>query len=163
MFKIKENDLFSKNMSGSELYKTTKLSKDNSKKLVTDYDKVSFDKWMKDLIDQNGVTKYQYDKEIRKQVGRSNSTHSNNNSNNNSKMMKYPKVLGWSVVIGMWAMMGVGLHQIKKSEQQKKENIEVIAEGIIEWMHEDVENDRVPEWTAKEYINDLEQIIKETK
>jgi hypothetical protein len=45
-------------MSGSELYKTTKLSKDNSKKLVTDYDKESFDKWMKDLIDQNGVTKY---------------------------------------------------------------------------------------------------------
>ena len=29
---------------------------DNSKKLVTDYDKVSFDKWMKDLINQNGVT-----------------------------------------------------------------------------------------------------------
>jgi hypothetical protein len=56
--KIKKNDLFSKNMSGSELYKTTKLFKDNSKKLVTDYDKESFDKWMKDLIDQNGVTKY---------------------------------------------------------------------------------------------------------
>ena len=56
--KIKKNDLFSKNMSGSELYKTTKLFKDNSKKLVTDYDKVSFDEWMKDLIDQNGVTKY---------------------------------------------------------------------------------------------------------
>jgi len=58
MFKIKENDLFAKNMSRSELYKTTKMGKDNSKKLVTDYDKVSFDKWMKDLIDQNGVTKY---------------------------------------------------------------------------------------------------------
>ena len=61
MFKVKENDLFSKNMSGSELYKTTKLSKDNSKKLVTDYNKVSFDKWMNDLIDRNGVTKYQYE------------------------------------------------------------------------------------------------------
>ncbi len=58
MFKIKENDLFSKNMSQEELYKTTKVSKDNSKKLVTDYDKVSFDKWMSDLIDRNGVTKY---------------------------------------------------------------------------------------------------------
>ena len=58
MFKIKENDLFSKNMSGSELHKTTKMGKDNSKKLVTDYDKVSFDKWMNDLIDRNGVTKY---------------------------------------------------------------------------------------------------------
>ena len=58
MFKIKENDLFSKNMNQEELYKTTKLSKDNSKKLVTDYDKVSFDKWMSDLINQNGLTKY---------------------------------------------------------------------------------------------------------
>ena len=58
MFKVKENDLFSKNMSQEELYKTTKLFKDNSKKLVTDYDKVSFDKWMSDLIDRNGVTKY---------------------------------------------------------------------------------------------------------
>jgi hypothetical protein len=28
------------------------------RKLVTDYDKVSFDEWMKDLVDKNGVTKY---------------------------------------------------------------------------------------------------------
>ena len=61
MFKVKQNDIFSKNMSGSELYKTTKMGKDNSSKLVTDYDKVSFDKWMNDLIDRNGVTKYQYE------------------------------------------------------------------------------------------------------
>ena len=79
MFKVKENDLFSKNMSGSELYQTTKMSKynqstsqlisrhqtklsseNNSSKLVTDYDKESFDEWMKDLIDRNGVTNYQY-------------------------------------------------------------------------------------------------------
>ena len=139
MFKVKENDLFKKNMSNRELYLL----------------------WKK--LSNKPVKNKQYGEKVRKQVGRSNSTRSNNNSNNDSKMMKYPKVLGWSVVIGMWAMMGVGLHQIKKSEQQKKENIEVIAEGIIEWMHEDVENDRVPEWTAKEYINDLEQIIKETK
>tara|TARA_R110002110_G_scaffold14467_1_gene67228 strand:- start:149 stop:328 length:180 start_codon:yes stop_codon:yes gene_type:complete len=31
---------------------------DNSKKLVTDYDKVSFDKWMDGLIKKNGVTEY---------------------------------------------------------------------------------------------------------
>ena len=78
-------------------------------------------------------------------------------------MMKYPRIIGWSVVIGMWSVMGVSLHQMKKSEQQNKENIEVIAEEMIEWMYEDVENDRIPEWTAKEYINDLEQIIKEVK
>ena len=79
MFKVKENDLFSKNMSRQELYQTTKMSKynqstsqlisrhqtklsseNNSSKLVTDYDKESFDEWMKDLIDRNGVTNYQY-------------------------------------------------------------------------------------------------------
>jgi len=86
-----------------------------------------------------------------------------NHNNDNNKMMKYPKIVGWSVVIGMWSIMGVSLHQMKKSEQQNKENIEVIAEEMIEWMYEDVENDRIPEWTAKEYINDLEQIIKEVK
>ena len=31
---------------------------DNSNKLVTDYNKESFDKWMNDLIAKNGVTKY---------------------------------------------------------------------------------------------------------
>ena len=41
----------------------TKIAKEfslpnNSSKLVTDYNKESFDKWMKDLITRNGVTKY---------------------------------------------------------------------------------------------------------
>ena len=40
------------------VYKQEQKLKNNSNKLVTDYDKISFDKWMKDLIDQNGVTKY---------------------------------------------------------------------------------------------------------
>ena len=31
---------------------------DNSKKLVTEYDKVSFDEWMSDLIASNGTTNY---------------------------------------------------------------------------------------------------------
>jgi len=41
----------------------TKIAKefkliDNSTKLVSEYDKVSFDKWMESLITRNGVTKY---------------------------------------------------------------------------------------------------------
>jgi hypothetical protein len=31
---------------------------DNSKKLVSDYNKESFDKWMNDLVKKNGITKY---------------------------------------------------------------------------------------------------------
>jgi len=58
MFKVKENDIFEKNMSKSELYKTTKMSKDNSTKLVSNYDWKEFDEWMKDLIAKNGTTNY---------------------------------------------------------------------------------------------------------
>ena len=31
---------------------------DNSHKLVTEYDKESFDRWMSDLIKRNGTTEY---------------------------------------------------------------------------------------------------------
>ena len=31
---------------------------DNSNKLVSEYDKVSFDKWMNELIKKNGTTEY---------------------------------------------------------------------------------------------------------
>ena len=31
---------------------------DNSTKLVSEYDKESFDRWMSDLIKRNGTTKY---------------------------------------------------------------------------------------------------------
>ena len=58
MFKVKQNDIFEKNMSKSELYKTTKMGKNNSTKLVSEYDKESFDKWMEGLIARNGTTEY---------------------------------------------------------------------------------------------------------
>ena len=37
---------------------TNEVLNDNSRKLVSEYDKVSFDKWMSDLIKKNGITKY---------------------------------------------------------------------------------------------------------
>ena len=39
-------------------YKKEKELSDNSTKLVSEYDKESFDEWMKDLIASNGTTKY---------------------------------------------------------------------------------------------------------
>ena len=38
-----------------------------------------------------------------------------------------------------------------------------IASDMIDWICEDVENDRVPEWTAEIYIKELKKIIKETE
>ena len=58
MFKVKQNDIFAKNMSQQELYQTTKMSQNNSTKSVSEYDKESFDKWMESLIASNGTTKY---------------------------------------------------------------------------------------------------------
>ena len=36
----------------------SKYLNDNSNKLVSEYDKESFDKWMKDLVAKNGTTNY---------------------------------------------------------------------------------------------------------
>jgi len=37
---------------------TNEVLNDNSKKLVSEYDKVSFDKWLKELVKKNGITEY---------------------------------------------------------------------------------------------------------
>ena len=58
MFKVKQNDKFSQPMNKQELYQTTKMSQNDSTKLVSEYEKVSFDKWMNDLIKKNGTTEY---------------------------------------------------------------------------------------------------------
>ena len=39
-------------------YKQKKELTDNSTKLVTEYDKESFDEWMESLIAKNGTTNY---------------------------------------------------------------------------------------------------------
>ena len=39
-------------------YKQEKELSDNSTKLVSEYDKSSFDKWLKELVNKNGITKY---------------------------------------------------------------------------------------------------------
>ena len=39
-------------------YKQEKQLIDNSTKLVSEYDKKSFDKWMSELVKKNGTTKY---------------------------------------------------------------------------------------------------------
>ena len=53
------DELMTKDLSHKEFDKQlNKLNSDNSSKLVTDYNKESFDEWMKDLIARNGTTKY---------------------------------------------------------------------------------------------------------
>jgi hypothetical protein len=43
-----------------------------------------------------------------------------------------------------------------------KENVST-CEDLIEWIYEDVENDRIPEWTAEMYIENLEKVIEDNR
>jgi len=75
--------------------------------------------------------------------------------------MKYPKLVGWSVVITMWVIMGVSLKQMKNSEVNKTAIQETIstAEDMIEWIIEDEASGNVGRDQADTYIDNLEGII----
>jgi hypothetical protein len=80
-------------------------------------------------------------------------------------MVKYPRTLGWLVVVIMWAIMGVCLNHVKKSaihhtdECADCQEVCNAAEGMIEWIIEDVANGRLDSTTADTYIYNLEEII----
>ena len=76
MFKIKENDIFAKNMSNAELYQMwkqlqAKQEKDLQNKIAQEFElfnecgfqykekaKEEMDKWLESLIKKNGTTEY---------------------------------------------------------------------------------------------------------
>jgi len=74
--------------------------------------------------------------------------------------MKYPRIIGWSVVITMWSCCGVGLSCL-----QEQDNDEVVntAEDMIEWIGHDLQSGKVDSTIADTYIDNLEEIIKMEK
>jgi hypothetical protein len=79
--------------------------------------------------------------------------------------MKYPRVLGWSVVIAMWAIMGVSLKYMKNpaihnaNECSDCQEVCNTAEDMIGWIVEDVANGYVDSTYADTYIDNLDGII----
>ena len=79
--------------------------------------------------------------------------------------MKYPRVLGWSVVITMWAIMGVSLKYMKSDNTHHADECsdcqEVCntAEDMIEWIIEDEASGNVGREQADTYIDNLDGII----
>ena len=73
-------------------------------------------------------------------------------------MMKYPKIIGWSVVITMWTGCGVGLSCIQKQEQGNNEVVNT-AEDMIEWIGHDLESGKLDSTIADTYVMNLEEII----
>ena len=88
-------------------------------------------------------------------MGRSNNGGTNHDNDNN-KIMKYPKIVGWSVVIGFWSITGCALDQMKNENIVETSNT---AEDMIGWIIEDVANGRLDSTTADTYIYNLEEIV----
>jgi len=77
-------------------------------------------------------------------------------------MMKYPKIVGWSVVITMWTGCGVGLDWIATQEQGNSEIVNT-AESMIEWIGHDLESGKIDSTIADTYIVNLEEIITDSR
>ena len=77
-------------------------------------------------------------------------------------MVKYPKVIGWSVVITMWTSCGVGLNCIKTQEKGNSEIVNTV-ESMIEWISHDVESGKLDSTIADTYITNLEEIITDSR
>ena len=83
------------------------------------------------------------------------------------------KLIGWSVVFGMWgSLLITGEYHAKKAtehnmkiQEQSYSNkfIEDTAEDMIEWIVEDVANGYVDSVYADTYVDNLEGIIKEIR
>ena len=88
-------------------------------------------------------------------MGRNNNSDLNHNNNDN-KMMKYPKIVGWSVVIGFWSITGCALECIKNKEIVEVSNT---AEDLIEWIEHDLESGKIDSSIAETYISNLDEVI----
>ena len=85
-----------------------------------------------------------------------NNNGDNNHSNNDSKMMKYPKIVGWSVVIGFWSITSCALDQMKNENIIEVSNT---AEDLIEWIEHDLESGKIDSSIAETYISNLDEVI----
>ena len=70
--------------------------------------------------------------------------------------MKYPKIVGWSVVITMWTSCGV-------TQEQGNNEVTNTAESMIEWIGHDLESGKIDSTTAQDYIINLEEIITDSR
>ena len=83
-----------------------------------------------------------------------------NHSSNDTKMMQYPKIVGWSVVIGLWSITGCALECMKNKENSRLiSDTAEVSFDLCAWIVEDVANGYVDSTYADTYIDNLEGII----
>jgi hypothetical protein len=71
-------------------------------------------------------------------------------------MKKYPRIIGWSVVIVFWLTIGIYFKSMQNSAIHETSNT---AEDMIEWIGHDLESGKIDSTTADTYIDNLEGII----
>jgi len=71
-------------------------------------------------------------------------------------MMKYPKIIGWSVVIGMWSITSCALNQTNNRSVLESSNT---AEDMVFWIEEDLGSGKIDSSIAETYIDNLDEII----
>ena len=70
--------------------------------------------------------------------------------------MKYPKIIGWSVVIGMWSITSCALNQTNNRSVLESSNT---AEDMVFWIEEDLGSGKIDSSIAETYIDNLDEII----
>ena len=71
-------------------------------------------------------------------------------------MKKYPRIIGWSVVIVFWSITGCALKQMKHRDIVEASNT---AEDMIEWIEHDLESGKIDTSIAETYISNLNEVI----
>ena len=75
------------------------------------------------------------------------------------------KVIGWGTVFLMWIIFNSAIRYCCNSSEVNNNSSEIInsAEDMIEWIIEDEASGNVGREQADTYIDNLEQMIKETR
>ena len=79
--------------------------------------------------------------------------------------MKYPRITGWLVVIGVWSVIGCAMTEMKNSaiHNQAIQETSNTAQDMIEWIGHDLESGKIDSTTAQDYIINLEGIITDSR
>jgi len=73
--------------------------------------------------------------------------------------MKYPRIVGWSVVVLMWVMMGVSLKYMKQNVIHHNQETNNSIEEMMYWVEEDLNSGDIDSGTAETYIEHLEEVL----
>ena len=77
--------------------------------------------------------------------------------------MNNPRIVGWSVVLGVWVVMAMSMNSMKKDAIHRDQEIINTAEDMIEWIIEDEASGNIGRDQADTYIDNLEELIIELR